>query len=83
MPAPVTLLDSLTQRYGQLLTLDEVAEVLRYPSVQAARKAHSRGQLPIRLFHIGPRRGLFASAGAMADYLWRLQEGADGGNTMT
>jgi len=83
MSAPADLLNSLTQRYGQLLTLEEVAEVLRYPSAQAARKAHNRGQLPIRMFRIGPRRGLFASAGALADYLSRLEESVNGGSPMT
>lgn len=82
MPSPDTLLASLTQRYGQLLTLEEVAQVLRYPSVQAARTAHSRGQLPVPLFRMGPRRRLFASVGALADYLGSL-EGKAGGGTMT
>ena len=83
MTVSTDLRESLTQRYGQLLTLEEVAQVLRYPSIQAARKAHSRGQLPIRMFRMGPRRGLFASAGALADYLSRLEESLNGGSPMT
>lgn len=78
MSSPNVFFDSLTQRYGQLLTLEEVAQVLRYPSVQAVRAAHSRGQLPIPLFRMGPRRRLFASAGALADYLLRLEGNSEG-----
>jgi len=75
MPAPPDLLDKLTQQYGQLLTFEEVATALRYPTIQAARKAQNRGQFPIRLVRVGAQRGLFASVQSLADYLWDLQQG--------
>lgn len=65
----------LRQRYGELLTLEEVAEVLRYPSANAARKAHSRGKFPLKLNRFPKRAGLFATAKAVAKCLEMLDEG--------
>ena len=53
-------------RYGELLTLHEIAEVLRYPSIQALRKAYERGTLPLELRRFPNRRGYFATARAVA-----------------
>ena len=49
------------REYGDLLTLKDVAEIFRYPSIQAVRKAHVRGFLPVSLFKLPHRRELFAS----------------------
>lgn len=56
-------------QYGQLLTLSEVAEVLKYRTVGAARKAHDRGQLPVNLYRFDDRKGLFAKANELAEAL--------------
>jgi hypothetical protein len=46
-------------RYGELMTSDEVADVLRYSSGAAVRQAHAAGRLPVRLVRFRPRRTLF------------------------
>jgi len=74
MPAPPDFLDKLTRRYGQLVTFQEVAIALRYPTISAARQANNRGTFPIRLVRVGSQRGLVASVQTLADYLWELQE---------
>lgn len=61
--------EQLIERYGQLLTLKDLTDVLRYPSTQALRKAHARGSLPIDLVRFPHRRGCFATARAVAALL--------------
>ncbi len=63
---------ALRERYGNLLTLNDLACVLRYPSVHAIRKAHSRGRLPLPLVKMPPRRGWFATPLAVAELLESL-----------
>jgi len=52
----------ILEKYGQLLTLEEVAEVLRYSSVDAVRQASSRGTLPVTLKRFPGRRATFVLA---------------------
>jgi len=59
----------LRERFGELLTLKDLAVVLRYPSVAAVRKARLRGQLPIKLVQLPPRRGWFATPETVAEFL--------------
>jgi len=66
-PNQESLLNHLRTKYGELLTLDEVAEVLRYKSVDAVRKAHSRKSLPVTLYRFQGRAGYFARADEIAD----------------
>lgn len=61
--------ESLVSRYGPLLTLADVSEVLRYPSVQAVQKARLRGSLPVKMFRLPPRRGWFVSSQSVAEFL--------------
>lgn len=56
----------LRQKYGDLLTIDEVADVLRYKTVAAVRKAHSRKTLPVALYRFKGRAGYFARAEEVA-----------------
>jgi len=65
---------SLRERFGEVLTLSDLAIVLRYPSVSAIRKAKSRGRLPIALVQMPPRRGWFATAGSVAELLCTLED---------
>jgi hypothetical protein len=65
----------LVERYGALMPLKDVAEVLRYPSVHAARQARRRGQFPVQLIRIPNRRGWWASTRSVAEYLVALLEG--------
>lgn len=63
----------LRTRFGDVLTLTDLAVVLRYASVGAIRKARSRGQLPVQLVKMQGRRGWFATADAVAEYLSSLE----------
>lgn len=65
---------ALRKRYGEVLTLPDLADILRYPSVGAIRKARSRGQLPLALVQMPPRRGWFATAEAVAELLCTLED---------
>lgn len=49
--------------------MDELAVVLRYPSRDALIQARRRGQIPIDLIRLPRRRGLFATATAVASFL--------------
>lgn len=60
---------AIESQYGQLLSLSEVAEVLKYRTVGAVRKAHARGWLPIPLYRFDDRKGLFAKANELAEAL--------------
>lgn len=62
----------LRQRFGDVLTLEEAALVLRYPTADAARKARRRGKFPIPVIHLAGRRGWHVSARALATYLANL-----------
>lgn len=65
---------ALVARYGEALTLAEIAVVLRYPSVQAAQKARARGRLPVPVSRMPARRQWFASARKVAEVLARLDQ---------
>lgn len=47
-----------------------LAKALGYPSQDAFRKASQRGRLPIRTFVVTGRRGRFAAATDIAQWLW-------------
>lgn len=60
---------ALRERYGDWLTLADLAPLLRYPSVGAIRQARLRGQLPVPVFRIPYRRGWFATPRTVAQFL--------------
>lgn len=65
----------LRQKYGELLSLADVAEALRFRSVQAVQKARQRGTLGLPAQELPGRRGWFVTARAVAVYLNRLDRG--------
>jgi hypothetical protein len=65
----------LLARYGELLTLTELADVLKYPSRQALTQARRRGLLPVGLVRIPKRRGWFASTRRVAAFLDEIESG--------
>lgn len=65
---------TLRDRFGDVLTLSDLAIVLRYPSTGAIRKARARGQLPLQLVQMPPRRGWFATVEAVAELLCNLED---------
>lgn len=62
----------LHQTYGELLTLDDVSKILRFPSGDAVRKAISRGTLDLRIIKIKNRRQVFVKTEAVVKYLRSL-----------
>lgn len=69
----------LTAQFGALLSTSDIAQVLRYRTTQAVRKARIRGVLNIPMRQLPGRRGLYATARAVAAYL----EGLDSTTTST
>jgi hypothetical protein len=63
------LCEALQRRYGEILTLAELGEVLRFPSHQATCKARRQGRIPLRMFQVPHRRGWFATAADVATYM--------------
>lgn len=66
-------LESIKARYGELLTTEEVAEVFKYRSAAAVRKAHSRRSLPVRLYKFIGRSAYYAKAEEVADCLDKME----------
>lgn len=56
----------LLEKYGELLTLRELAVLLKFPSAEAIRQAHRRGTAPVPLFKVPNRRDWYASTRAVA-----------------
>lgn len=88
MNAPLTaqqlkdeLAQSLVARYGPLLSSRDLWQVLGYPSPDAYRQALLRRRIPVPLFEIEGRRGRFALAQEIAQWLaeQRLKTGHDAG----
>lgn len=67
-------------RYGELLTCEELAQVLKYSSAAAVRQAHSSGKLPVRLFRLPGRRPLYADASEVALVIDNAAEPGRGDN---
>lgn len=65
-------LASIRERYGELLDLQQVADFYRYPSVQAVRKAHQRGTLPVTLHRFPRKAGFFAKAEDVASSIEQM-----------
>ncbi|MAH06602.1 MAG: hypothetical protein CL561_13690 [Alphaproteobacteria bacterium] len=68
----------IMQKYGPLLSLEEIRDVLKYKTEEAVKKAYYKGTLPIKLVKIEGRAGLFCSAQAIADYIDQVdKEGSE------
>jgi len=59
-------IDIIRSKYGELLTLEELADIFKYKTVGAVRKAHSRGTLPVALYRFENKNGFFAKAEEVA-----------------
>lgn len=62
----------MTQQFGELLSIADLASALRYPSAAAVRQARRRGRLPVEMQLLSGRRGWFATARAVAEYLYQV-----------
>lgn len=56
VPLAPTLEERLIQQFGELIELNELAELLRYPSALALKRAVLRGKLEIELSKVGSRK---------------------------
>lgn len=65
--------EAIAARYGELLTLRDLAEVLKYSSVSAIRQARLRGTLAVHTQQIRGRKGWFATATEVAVFLKSLE----------
>jgi len=64
----------LVQKYGEVLTPADLAEVFRYSSDAAVRKAHAAGRLPVPLRRFPNRKGLFATVESVVAAISQLDE---------
>jgi len=67
MPKDIDVYKQLVHDYGMVMTVDELARVLKYPSSNAVRQAHAAGRLPVPLQRFPGRRALFAPTHKVAD----------------
>ncbi len=75
VPKFVTELEThLLSNYGPLLSTKDIAEVFKYSSTGAVRKAHELGNLPVKLHKFQNRRGFFATAKSVAIAIASLEE---------
>lgn len=63
--------ESLESRYGLLMSLKDVAEVLKYPTVDSVRKALARKTLALPTTRLPNRREIFIRTNELAGYLDR------------
>jgi hypothetical protein len=63
----------LMQRYGPLLDTQALVEVLKFPSRSAFERSIQRGLLTLNFRALPNRRGVFALAAEVADYLTAAQ----------
>jgi|APLak6261680685_1056136.scaffolds.fasta_scaffold01060_4 hypothetical protein len=67
----------LMERYGPLLSANDLAEVLRFSGTLALDRSIQRGHLSLKTFHMQGRRGVFAHANDVAAYIAKQMEAAD------
>ncbi|MGI9379750.1 MAG: hypothetical protein ACR2OW_08845 [Methyloligellaceae bacterium] len=63
---PIGRVQVIRDKYGELLSIEEIADLYKFPSVEAVKKAHSRGKLAVSLYKVPGRPGLFAKADEVA-----------------
>ena len=62
----------LRERYGELLTVNDLVAVFRYSSAHAVRRAHKLGTLPVELHRFDGQRRWFATVTSVATALEKL-----------
>jgi len=69
------ILARITARLGsEIVPAAQIWRELGFPSAGAARKARAKGRFPVELFRLKGRRGYFAKAQAIAQWLARIQD---------
>lgn len=64
----------LARYHSPLLAGDDLRSALGYPSTEALRQAISRGTVPVPVFSVAHRRGKFALAKDVANWLAMLRQ---------
>lgn len=64
-----TRLQRLLGSYGEVMSLENLATELQYPSIDAVKRSYERGRLGIKLQKLSGRQSWFASTRAVAKYL--------------
>lgn len=67
----------LMERYGPLLSREDLIKVLGFPSAEAFDRYVQRGNLALRLVRLPNRRGVFALAPEVARYLVEISWSGD------
>ena len=63
--------------YGEILTVKDIAEILKYPSANAVLKALSRKSLKLNVFKFQGKRGWHVTAHEIANYIDRSENNYD------
>lgn len=66
-------LTRLIDKYGELISLEELTVILKYKTVGAVRKAHSRGVLPVALYKFPNKYGFYAKTEEVAECLEKMK----------
>lgn len=64
---------SFINRRGDLMSSNDLVEVLGFASLGALRQARRRKSFKLKLFKIDGRAGVFALSVDVAKYLWNLK----------
>jgi len=67
----------LVDKYGHTLSGDDLQRTLGFPTLSALRQAINRKQIPIPIFTIKHRKGKFALAKDVANWLAYQRESAN------
>jgi len=67
------ILCRLLEKYGELLSLEEIAEIFKYKTIGVVRKAHSRGVLPVVLYRFSNKSGFYAKENKVAESIERME----------
>jgi len=70
------LIANFLDRYGELITGPELYRSLGFRTAEAFRQAKRRGPLPVSTFQLPSRRGHFALARDVADWLCTQRQAA-------
>jgi hypothetical protein len=63
---------ALRDKYGELLELGDIAVIFKYKTIEAVRKAHSRGTLPVSLYRFHKKSGWYAKTTEAANCIENL-----------
>lgn len=66
----------LIRALGAAVGASDLSKALGYPTQEAFRKAHQRGKLPVPTFALPGRRGRYAAATDIAQWLWQQRSTA-------